>query len=283
MYLTLDKDNSNQYFDITSNEAIALKYCTFSLYQNKLEAFTTFSTHIGENKQLGFFKLDQHLNRVLANAKDLGIKISTINKKNLRKITFNLCNDHYKFFKRRQKVRIICRIDNENNYKLELSIELYCQPNKRISLVSFSGKRKLAHIKHTDISISLRANKDLNENEEALFIDQDNNILEAAWSNVFMIKDNNIYTTKKDILPGIARSNIVELFNVKERSIALEEIKSADEIFISKSTSGISIVKKIDSTLIKSSTKAKELIKEFNRYIMDNLQHANNGNPKHHT
>ncbi len=78
--------------------------------------------------------------------------------------------------------------------------------------------------------------------KEAILI-KDGNVTEGAASNVFIIKDNVVYTTPEtnDVLPGVTRSVILGLlkdnkFNVVEKTISEQELFDADEVWVSSST-----------------------------------------------
>ncbi len=88
---------------------------------------------------------------------------------------------------------------------------------------------------------------------EALLI-KDGFVTEGAASNVFIIKDNIIYTPPKtnNVLPGITRDLVVELLqkiklDIREQPIAQSLLNSADEIWLTSSMKDILPVTKIDN------------------------------------
>lgn len=90
--------------------------------------------------------------------------------------------------------------------------------------------------------------------EAPLLVDGDE-VLEAAWANVFGARDGALFTPPLDgrILPGVTRATIVELargegFKVREQALTIEELKQADEVFLTNSTRGIESVGAVDST-----------------------------------
>ncbi len=89
---------------------------------------------------------------------------------------------------------------------------------------------------------------------EALLI-KDGFVTEGAASNVFIIKDNIIYTPPKtnNVLPGITRDLVVELaqeikLDIREQPIPQSLLSSADEIWLTSSMKDILPVTKIDNT-----------------------------------
>jgi len=73
--------------------------------------------------------------------------------------------------------------------------------------------------------------------DEALFLDFENNIAEGPGENIFIIKDEILYTPKKgSILPGITRDTVIQIakeegYEVKEKVLRLEDLMKADEAF----------------------------------------------------
>lgn len=62
-------------------------------------------------------------------------------------------------------------------------------------------------------------------------------VTEASRSNIFMVKNNTIYTPESSILEGITRKQILERINFENaiiiRDFSLSELLDADEVFIS--------------------------------------------------
>jgi para-aminobenzoate synthetase/4-amino-4-deoxychorismate lyase len=84
--------------------------------------------------------------------------------------------------------------------------------------------------------------------EAPLLLDRDE-VLEAAWANVFATRGGALFTPPLDgrILPGVTRATIIELargqeIEVTERRLSIGELKQADEVFLTNSTRGIESV-----------------------------------------
>jgi branched-chain amino acid aminotransferase len=74
---------------------------------------------------------------------------------------------------------------------------------------------------------------------EALWFTTENNLAEGCVSNVFLVKDNVLYTPRADtpVLPGIARKTVLELakkLNIKavEQDLTIHDVLSAQEVFL---------------------------------------------------
>ena len=113
-------------------------------------------------------------------------------------------------------------------------------------------------------SISLLGNvllKNLADSEgfyETLLI-RDNKLTEGSASNVFTVKNNEIFTPKlsNELLPGVTRDLLIELLNdnnmkVTEADISQEDLLNADEVWCSSSTNAVVPIVKVDNTDIGS-------------------------------
>ena len=89
--------------------------------------------------------------------------------------------------------------------------------------------------------------------DEALLLDKNGNISEGSGENIFIVKDNKIYTPKKDhCLNGITRQSVITVakdfgINVTEKDISYDEACSADETFFTGTAVEITPITKIDS------------------------------------
>lgn len=86
-------------------------------------------------------------------------------------------------------------------------------------------------------------------------------VSEGSSSNVFMVKDHTLYTHPANqlILSGITRQSILKLveqlhLSFSETSFTTEELLTADEIFITSTTSEITPVVKVNDTMIGQGT-----------------------------
>lgn len=90
--------------------------------------------------------------------------------------------------------------------------------------------------------------------EEAILV-RDGLALEGSTSNLFMVRDERLITPPKGslLLAGITRELVLELavlaeIAIEERNIALEELRRADEIWISSSTRELMPVTQLDGS-----------------------------------
>lgn len=103
-------------------------------------------------------------------------------------------------------------------------------------------------------------------------------LTEGTSSNLFVIRNQVIATPplSSNILPGVTRGLILELAHnagiaVEERAIALDELKSADEVWISSSTRELMPVVEIDGVKVADGMPgplARQLSQAFRAYAL---------------
>jgi len=92
--------------------------------------------------------------------------------------------------------------------------------------------------------------------DEALMLDPDGYVSEASGENIFVIKDNVIYTTPPtSILPGITRAAVMLLaeelgYKVKEERFSRDFIYIADEAFFTGTAAEITPIRDLDERVI---------------------------------
>ena len=92
---------------------------------------------------------------------------------------------------------------------------------------------------------------------EGILLDDHNNVTEGTVSNVFMVKDGALVTPALNeyILAGITRQVVVDIADhnaipIVERSITAQELRDADEIFLTSSGVEILPVSHVDGKVI---------------------------------
>lgn len=94
---------------------------------------------------------------------------------------------------------------------------------------------------------------------EAIFIGADERVLEGTSSNIFVVKNDTLYThpTNHKILPGITRRFLIGLAEkagiaVREEWVTREDLYAADEVILSGTTTEVTPVLRIDDRQIGS-------------------------------
>jgi branched-chain amino acid aminotransferase len=112
--------------------------------------------------------------------------------------------------------------------------------------------------------------------DEALLLDYKGNVAEGPGENIFWIKDGKLLTVEKGtILPGITRSSLMTIardegIEVEERSVALDELKQADEVFMCGTAAEVTGVGQIDDMQIGNGDLG-EITKKLQTIYMDTV------------
>ena len=141
----------------------------------------------------------------------------------------------------------------------KVSQTVFIMSNPMLPVSSEKLEKGIAAITHEDIrwrychikSIALLPNTLMRQiareaGADEAILDRDGNITEGAASNIFVVKDGKIMTPPKGecLLPGITRDLILEIaydagLDATETDISLEQLKNADEIWLTSSTKEI--------------------------------------------
>ena len=114
----------------------------------------------------------------------------------------------------------------------------------------------LAGIKHMNRleQVLARAEWDSPEIQEGLMLDINGNVIEGTMSNLFMVKDQVLYTPTIEQcgVEGVLRNILISLAKQKqmkliEKRISKEELLSADELFVTNSIIGIWPIKQVET------------------------------------
>lgn len=141
-----------------------------------------------------------------------------------------------------------------------------------IRLVTTHLQRESPEAKTTNYMAAVRALKEAERRKasDALFVNEQGHVLEATRSNFFIFRGDTLVTPRDGILLGITRQVVLELargrFPIEERPIHLDELRSADEAFISSSSREITPVVQIDDLIIgqgKPGPRTSELEQRF--------------------
>ena len=82
--------------------------------------------------------------------------------------------------------------------------------------------------------------------DEALFIDEEKQIRETAWSNIIWSEQGKFFSTFQGTLPGIIRAKLSQALVIEEKKSSLAELKErASSAYLSNSSIGLRQVAKI--------------------------------------
>lgn len=103
---------------------------------------------------------------------------------------------------------------------------------KGVKLVSFSGKRTLPKIKKIADAFCYSSKQYALKKDayESVFIDDSDFVRECTYSNIFWVKDEQVFTVEEDVLFGITRDQVIEIVNsFKSGDIELVKTKGSSQ------------------------------------------------------
>jgi branched-chain amino acid aminotransferase len=127
---------------------------------------------------------------------------------------------------------------------------------KTIRLVSYPHRRQLPDVKTIDYLMAIWLQPHMLERGgEDILYHSDGSITECPRSNFFVVTAGDILVTPvRDVLRGITRGKVLELargrFAVEERDIALDELRTAKEAFVTSTGRHILPVSQVDDVVI---------------------------------
>ena len=112
--------------------------------------------------------------------------------------------------------------------------------------------------------------------DEAILLNTAANVADGSISNIFMVKDNQVFTPpiSDGALPGVIRAIVLQEFSnavcITEKTISHAELTQADEIFLTNALLGIKSVANLDGRMLPSFCVANQLsvlLREKKNYI----------------
>lgn len=104
--------------------------------------------------------------------------------------------------------------------------------------------------------------------EETLFLNTKGYLAETSASNIFFVKDQQLFTPPIHcgLLDGIVRRYVLEHYNVKETLLLPEELNSFDEAFLTNSLMGIMPVVSIADHMFSKRSYTDHLLNRYRNY-----------------
>ena len=197
------------------------------------------------------FRLDDHINRMLASAAALSIPFGYSADYIQEAITQLLEANELKDARMRMTLSSGPVSDTEN-IKGTLLITAapftpypkeYYEKGVRVTLTNFRQNPKDPTCGHktTCYAPRLMALKQAHEKlaAEAVWFTTENKLAEGSISNIFLVKDKTLLTPRVEtpVLPGIARKTVLELadklkIKTEERDLSIHDLLAAEEVFL---------------------------------------------------
>ena len=237
--------------------------------------FETLRTYNGK-----LFKFDEHYKRLKDSAKQIFMKVP-VSKESLRKDIERVIKANSL---KEARVRItLTRGIGPSGLSIDCKEQkLIIIANKLkkvlfdngVKAVTYNLERNIETVKSLSYLPSVIAKENARKKGalEAILIDNDSYIREGSFSNVFIVKDNFLFTPKKKLLKGITRGIVIDIakkskINLIEKEIKKEELFDADEVFITFTTAGIVPVVNIDGKVKKIGRITKKLIRLYSKKV----------------
>lgn len=130
---------------------------------------------------------------------------------------------------------------------------------KGLSVITYEYQRDLPQVKSINYLMAVWLHPLLKEKQADDILYFKNNIItEFPRANVFMVtRDKKLITPRRNILHGITRKNILsiatEMIEVEERDIAVDELLTVSEIFLTSTTKRVLPVTRLNDQFIGNS------------------------------
>ncbi len=143
------------------------------------------------------------------------------------------------------------------------------------NLITYEYVRETPLIKHLNYFTSIQLHE---RKQNAAAVDvlyhKEGIVSEASRSNIFVIKDGIIRTPERNILHGITRKHILKMmeghFECHITDISLQDVYSADEVFISSTIKEIMPITRVDDQTIGEGnigSMTSQIWEQFRNYI----------------
>jgi 4-amino-4-deoxychorismate lyase len=210
--------------------------------------------------------LEEHISRL-----NEGIKILNIGEKVIQEDILNVINKNdikYCGLKIVVTEKNIVLEKRDIHYKYDDYLKGF---SLKLSNLNRNSKSKLSYIKSINYLENILEREEALKNgyNEVLFLNENGYLSEGSMSNIFIIRDKEIYTPsiKCGLLPGIVRNFLVKEYRIIEKELTIEDAMMADEIFITNSLLGIMGISRFENRVLTENKITIMLRKEYEAKI----------------
>ena len=206
------------------------------------------------------FLWEKHWQRLTKNAVQLGIDISDFSEESVKNALSEII-DYNKVTTGRARLTLFDESSTEiwQTENVEKTSLLIITANSRatpkplqltISPYRVNSKSSLVNIKSCNYLENILALREAKQKGfgEAVRLNERNELVSACMANIFWIKNDEIFTPNLETgaLQGTTRDFILDNFSVIEKSANLQELQSADGIFLTSAGIGIAQIETFD-------------------------------------
>lgn len=192
-----------------------------------------------------------------------------------------LCEANQKYFGN-MELRISCQ-ENQCISSLGFIAHQYPEPLAYLNGVPVATRKSErsnpnAKLKHTETRRQANAYLAAHQVFEVLLVNTAGQITEGSRSNVFFIRDNQVFTAPSSlVLMGITRYYVIEALKqlkipLVEKAVSLDELAGIDAAFICGTSPGVLPLNRVDELVLNVSNELlRQLILTFNELVQNYL------------
>lgn len=137
-----------------------------------------------------------------------------------------------------------------------------------VTAITYSAERNTPTTKVYNHPLRSSANKVIAQKNiyEIILVNSNNHITEGSRSNLFFIKNNELYTAPdSDVLPGIARSKVIDIakkqnITLHKQPVSINSLSCFDSAFITGTSPMVLPISKIDNIVFDTQHKFLQLL-----------------------
>lgn len=255
---------------IINNKLVDKEHANISVLSSFGRGYGVFETLRTYDKKI--FQAEEHLKRLFSSAKQIKLNIK-YTKPQIHKMLEKIskASPH-----KTQRIKIITLAE----YLIIISTPQKIDKKiyDGVECISIKETRPIPEIKTISYVTSYLAHEKAAKKKkfDAILIDDNEEVYEGAYSNLFWFENETLCTRKDKVLPGITRQTVAKIspFKIKFKTVKLKELLTKKEVFLTTSISGIVPVIKINNSTIgtgKIGEKTLLIIKTFNDYVASSL------------
>lgn len=155
-----------------------------------------------------------------------------------------------------------------------------------VDTITVNAIRSNPNAKVANLELNARINQEITRLNvfEAILLDDNGYITEGSRSNIFMIKDDTIFTAPlHNVLPGITRSKILTIcqqqnYPVEEKNLRMADLVNMEAVFLTGTSPNVLPIKQVDSMCFSSAANPLliKIMKQYDAIITDYVENNYN-------
>jgi branched-chain amino acid aminotransferase len=148
-----------------------------------------------------------------------------------------------------------------------------------VDTITYQAVRSNPNAKIADLGLRDRVNREIEKQQvfEALLLDNEGYITEGSRSNIFMIKDDCIFTAPlRQVLPGITRCRVLDIIcrqkcRLEEKQLRPADLAKMDAVFLTGTSPKVMPIKRVDDMVFVSASNPllMEIMRQYDRSVAD--------------